>query len=534
MSIVMSQAMGESNPGMVSTNPRFYRFTFFTCTQALVLWVAVLWMAVSNNAVAAPLNCPVENRISVDFENGAGWDMCWESRLRENIVLSDIYYRNVESNELKIISSLRLAQLHVTYDDDEVTFNDVTQFGLGGGHVSVLIDTDCPDGELVDINGRAGMCKRLSIGDSAFHTSGEARLKEVLTLFSISQVGAYAYLVTWKFYDDGSVAPSVGAAGALQRSSDDEHTLFGRQLGGVPEKSWLSHTHNYYWRIDFDLGDDATDDVVNEVSYTTDEKGRRSRSVERLVSESAREIDPDNLLAWHISSGAEDFTRAPGYVIEPLSYGHKLVHKETEPFTEFDFFVTRQDDCERFITENAKFHPECGEDILEFVNDESLIDEDIVVWHRISFHHVPRNEDRHRMHSHWDGFLMRASNMSSLTPGHSGQIGNSPPELVLPTDLRHSTSEEIEVKIVASDPDGDELLYQARGLPDGISINASGVITGVAEKSGIYDVTVVVSDSVNTLTGSFKWQIEGVQSGSLDPIIWMALALLAVVRRRYQ
>ena len=112
----------------------------------------------------------------------------------------------------------------------------------------------------------------------------------------------------------------------------------------------MSHTHNYYWRIDFDLGDDATDDVVNEVSYTTDEKGRRSRSVERLVSESAREIDPDNLLAWHISSGAEDFTRAPGYVIEPLSYGHKLVHKETEPFTEFDFFVTRQDDCERFIT----------------------------------------------------------------------------------------------------------------------------------------------------------------------------------------
>ena len=534
MSIVMSQAMSRANLNMVLANARCGRITFFTCIQVLVLWVVFILMAVSNHAVSAPLNCPAENRISVDFDNGAGWDMCWESRLRENIVLSDIYYRSVENREFKVISSLRLAQLHVTYDDNEVTFNDVTQFGLGGGHISALIDSDCPDGEIVNIAGRDGLCKRVSVEDTAYHASGDSRLKEVLSLFSISEVGAYAYLVTWKFYDDGSISPSVGAAGALQRSTDDEHSLFGRQLGGVQGKAWLSHTHNYYWRIDFDLGDDATDDVVSEVSYAPDDRGRRTRSVERLASESARKIDPENLRAWHISSGVEDVTRAPGYVIEPLSYGHKLVHKETEPFTEFDFFVTKQDDCERFISENAKFNPECGEDILQFVNDESLIDEDIVVWHRISFHHVPRNEDRHQMHSHWDGFLMRASNLSTLTPGHSGFVENSPPEIQFPTDLRHSNSEEVEVKIVATDPDGDRLLYQARGLPEGISIDASGVIAGVTEKSGIYDVKLIVSDSEHTLTGDFKWHVDGGESGSFDLFTWMALALLIVVRCRHQ
>ena len=104
-----------------------------------------------------------------------------------------------------------------------------------------------------------------------------------------------------------------------------------------------------------------------------------------------------------------------------MNYGHKHVSTVTEPFTEFDFFVTRQKDCERFVSENAKYYPECHENILEFVNNESIENEDIVVWHRISFHHVPRNEDRHVMHSHWDGFVMEARNLHHQTPDYEGQ-----------------------------------------------------------------------------------------------------------------
>jgi len=487
-----------------------------------------------NNAsvVADTLSCPVENTISTDFENGAGWDMCWESRLRENIVLSDIHYRGADGSSIKVISSLRLAQLHVTYDDNKVTYNDVTQFGLGGGHVSTLIETDCPDGELIDIDDRAGMCKRLERGDTAYQAAGDSRLEEVLTLFSISQVGAYAYLVTWKFYDDGSIQPSVGAAGALQRSSDDEHSHHGRALGGVKDKAWLSHTHNYYWRIDFDIGDDATDDIVSEITYVNDDRGRRTRNVEQLTHESARKINPDNLLAWYVSSGAGDVTRTQGYKIEPLSNGHRLVHKETEPFTEFDFFVTKQKDCERYISENAKFNPDCGEDILQFINNESLIDQDIVVWHRISFHHVPRNEDRHQMHSHWDGFLMRARNLSTLSPGHSGFVDNSLPEINPLNDLQSSAFEVVSMKIIANDADDDELIYKVRGLPDGVSIDADGVLTGQTIKAGVYDVRISVSDSVQTSTSSFTWQVDGGGSGVIDLAVWLGFAVLLIARRK--
>jgi len=89
-----------------------------------------------------------------------------------------------------VISTLRLAQLHVTYDDSNITYNDVTQFGLGGGYVAALDESECPGGELLEVNDRPGMCKRITRGDDAFRSVNEARLTESLTLLSVSQVGS--------------------------------------------------------------------------------------------------------------------------------------------------------------------------------------------------------------------------------------------------------------------------------------------------------------------------------------------------------
>jgi len=183
----------------------------------------------------------------------------------------------------------------------------------------------------------------------------------------------------------------------------------------------LSHTHNYYWRLDFDLGPDANDDAVSEMNFISGNDGRRVRQQDRLMVESARAINPSTMRSWIINDGEVSDT-APGYMIEPVNHGHRHVNTPTNEFTEYDFFVTKQNDCERFVSENAKFNPDCYENILQFVNDESLDGEDVVLWHRVSFHHVPKNEDRQIMHSHWDGFVMEARNLNSQTPGHSGEV----------------------------------------------------------------------------------------------------------------
>lgn len=488
-------------------------------------------------AIAATLSCDAEHQISANFENGSAWTMCWTSTRQENIVLSEIHYQPSEQQAIHVISSIRLAQLHVTYDDSEVTYNDVTQFGLGGGHVSTLFESDCPGGELIDISQRAGLCKQVNSGDAAFHASNESELKETLTLFSVSQVGSYAYLVTWKFHDDGSIEPSVGAAGALQRSAsqdqEHDHSDHGRELEGSPGKVWLSHTHNYYWRIDFDIGENAENDVVTEVSYPIDDSGRRPRKVEKLVRETARQINPDDLTAWYITDNAKNTLDAPGFLIEPLRYGHKLVRQEQEPFTDFDFFVTRQSDCERFISENENFNPECGDDILDYTNNEPLENQDIVVWHRISFHHVPRNEDKQHMHSHWDGFIMQARNLSTNTVRNSELNKNTAPTIEAIEDQFSEIGDSVSLAINSRDQDKDPLTYQYEGLPNGLSVSNTGVIVGEITEAGQFHTTIRTSDAVHTASTHFTWDVKSnTKSGRIGVLLLIAMAGSLFIRIR--
>ena len=502
----------------------------------IMLYCFTLLHAPSSHANSLP--CPVEQSISVTFENGAGWDMCWESKRRENIVLSEVHFNAGDNITTRVASSIRLAQLHVTYDDGKITYNDVTQFGLGGGYISTLFESECPNGELIEINGRAGLCKTIS-SRGAEQATSNSQLAQTLTLLSVSQVGSYSYLVSWAFHDDGSISPSIGAAGALQRSTSDADSLYGRELEGSPDKHWLNHTHVYYWRIDLDLGDSATDDQVNEVSYPLGSDGRRARLVTPLTKEAAKKIDPQAMLAWYITDGegtdgaSADITRAPGYVIEPLQYGHRHQRIDTEAFSEFDFFVTKQNDCERFINENANFYPDCADDILQFINDESIVDQDIVIWHRISFHHVPRNEDRHLMHSHWDGFTLQARNL--MASGRDSIIENAPPELFTPPAAVINSGESIDLSLQANDPDDDKLTFSVSGLPSGIVMDPHGRFSGSAQRNGSYTITARVTDGVHTTSSTWLWQVQGEQGrtglGGLSWLTTLFLLSVATVRR---
>ena len=68
--------------------------------------------------------------------------MCWNSRKSENIVLSRVSYQPPGSSPYHVFSSLGLSQLHVSYDDSNIIYNDVTQLGLGGEFVRALDDSD--------------------------------------------------------------------------------------------------------------------------------------------------------------------------------------------------------------------------------------------------------------------------------------------------------------------------------------------------------------------------------------------------------
>ncbi|MFN7928225.1 MAG: discoidin domain-containing protein [Blastocatellia bacterium] len=121
--------------------------------------------------------------------------------------------------------------------------------------------------------------------------------------------------------------------------------------------------------------------------------------------------------------------------------------------------------------------------------------------------------------------LTLASNMNVLTPGYWMLFAvnsqgvpsvakviqvttQTAPTLTNPGAKLNYTGDAINLPVSASDANSDPLTFSATGLPTGLSINNStGVITGTVTNSGIYRVTLSVSDGAATATASFDWQV---------------------------
>lgn len=102
----------------------------------------------------------------------------------------------------------------------------------------------------------------------------------------------------------------------------------------------------------------------------------------------------------------------------------------------------------------------------------------------------------------------------------------SPNALPVVTPISDRTDTEgtsVSLQVVASDPNNDPLTYAATGLPNGISINSTGKISGTlaAGSAGTYTVEITVSDDrtpPGTASTSFNWTVTSATSGVLVDI----------------
>ena len=208
----------------------------------------------------------------------------------------------------------------------------------------------------------------------------------------------------------------MGATGKLQRFTTDSR--YGWPVRTTATTLGTSHIHNYYWRLDFDLGESGDNDLVEEFNYTPSaDQTRRTLGVSRLTTEAGRSIDPVNLRSWRIRDGAT--TNANGqfisYQLEPIDVGHRDVGPTYEPWTANDFYVTKYRECERYVSHNPQVSG-CTDNLAGFVNGESVENADVVLWYGVTFHHIPRDEDEPYMHAHWNGFRLTPRDWMAANP----------------------------------------------------------------------------------------------------------------------
>lgn len=438
--------------------------------------VTLLYFGIAHSAVAqieGP-DCDAPFGIVEKLPDGGIWEMCWGYRFNEGINLYNIHYKPKGGRRTKVLADAWVSQIHVRYDNDEASFLDVTTYGLGDNNLANLNSDDCPDGTLINpsiVNplwvNKNMICKTTRQREYAFTGKGTRQTGWYLDIFSVAIVGQYNYVPTWRFYGDGTIELMMGASGKLQyvdyqasriaRCEDNDPNTACKRPIPLEPFSWplndidyfgISHTHNYFWRLDFDVGGDVENDIVEEIEYAPIQGGTKRRKIVRqLKREAGRSINPARMRSWRIRDGrvANADQNNVAWHIEPTLNGHQYTGADLEPWNRHDFYITKYKACEKFVAgnvvpilnENDDPIGMCPAEVVypstapsapnnlktAFVNNENIVNQDIVAYAKVSFHHIPRNEDEPHMHSHWNTLRIVPRSLTTTNPlANAGDI----------------------------------------------------------------------------------------------------------------
>jgi Cu2+-containing amine oxidase len=395
-------------------------------------WIATAALvALSARPVLAGPSCSGVNLIDQTLANGARWQFCWAHHNEAGIVLSDVFFSAPSVAEQMILGEVSLAQIHVPYDDDGARFHDITDYGAGGTRLNDLAAADCPGGTRLKLSGKNMVCWTIKPRGAAYDKIGAQQQGTQLEVFSVSHIGNYNYIPVYRFADDGSIEFRMGATGSLQRySSNPAESVHGWPLGPAATPIGLSHVHNYFYRLDFDLGATTGDDIFERIDTTADgTAATRAKTITAYTNEGSDVIAPNSLREWRVRDAS--ITNAAGhpisYELVPLESGHRDVGPAFEPFTHDDIFVTKYKNDERYASHNDGPIPSApNENLTEFYAPAESIagGADLVVWYGLTFHHIPRDEDEDKMDAHWNGFRIEPRDWSSLPePGSIASLG---------------------------------------------------------------------------------------------------------------
>jgi primary-amine oxidase len=346
---------------------------------------------------------------------GARWDLCWGERTQEGIVLADIHYTPPSGVRRKVLQEASLAQIEVIYDDGRAAFYYGSEPGLGATQLVTLSSGDCPAGVLLTQSGRTLLCKQTTGRGYLYKYYTQQRQGHAMTLFSASQIGQHLYIVQWRFLDDGTIEPLVGNGGRLLRLGRDLQS--GWPVAGDGTVG-IGYVTNYWWRLDFDLGGNGANDLVEEFAVNpANSNTRRVSTATPLTTETGRTTDPDQKRSWRVRDGA--LTNSDGHAIsyhlDPTQAGYRYVGPATEPWSQHDLYVTVNQPCERLAIQNPTTGG-CAAHVAGYVNGENTAGADIVVWYRATAHRLPRAEDTPLLSVQWQGFQLLPRDWTAQNP----------------------------------------------------------------------------------------------------------------------
>ncbi|KAL9617134.1 MAG: hypothetical protein Q9160_008077 [Pyrenula sp. 1 TL-2023] len=235
-----------------------------------------------------------------------------------------------------------------------------------------------------------------------------------LIVRSISTIGNYDYTTDYIFYLDGSIEIKLRASGYIQGAYGRKNAEYGYLIHDFVSSAVHDHVLNF--KADLDVaGSSNVFEAISlrekEVEYPwAPDTKRRTMTLEKSVlpDESQASLNwAANAASVYVvgNRGAQNaYGENRAYRVMPGSGIGSPVHLTTRKsstlrniasWAEYDLHVTKQKDTEprsssplNFLTPNEPLVQ-----FDQFLDGESLIDEDLVLWFNLGTHHLPTTAD---------------------------------------------------------------------------------------------------------------------------------------------
>ncbi|MET9435684.1 copper amine oxidase [Streptomyces sp. NPDC006551] len=400
---------------------------------AALLGTATAAAGPATSATAAPAapaaprpDCSAAYRIEQKLDGGTTWRMCWRYDTDSGLVLDKVTYQpKSASAPIRVLTSAKLAQIHVPYDDGNAEYDDLTGAGFGWG-LQNLKPAECPGGTITSVKvpevGKVdGLCTTTRARGHAYRMANDEGTKvwqaqgKDLLVYTVNKVAWYEYITEWRFSSDGTIAANVGATGSLSPADYNATDGRGWPIGPGARSYATSHAHNVFWRLDFGLDGSVKDRIEQYDSKVTAPGGNGGPTVKTTRTPVTKELagDAKNMRWWRVVSanGKNKDGHPRSYEIVP---GPSNTHAG-RGFTKHDIYFTQSRACEQFASNNIL---NCGrnapDSVDKWVNGETLTDP--AVWVNIGFHHIARDEDQQPMPVHWQGFQLAPRDVTAMNP----------------------------------------------------------------------------------------------------------------------
>ncbi len=361
----------------------------------------------SHSAVARPnaSSCAAGNTISKTFSSGTAWDLCWEVKNEEGVVLSDIHYKAAGATRRKVLGEISLSQIQTEYDDGSPDQFLVTDFGLGGTKLQTLNSSMCEGGQLHKEAGRNVLCEISRANGYIYRYRDNVRRQgSKLEILSASRINSREFILRWSFLENGTIEAGIGITGQFTKTTSDSSAGW---TVTSQNKISTSFTDHFFWRLDFDIGSSNSNDVVEQIkSVPSSDRLTKTKQTQTISSELASSFTPSDKKFWRIRDQNEtNIASQPiSYEMVMLNYAQQNKGNSTLPWLKNDVYITAYKACERFAVNNPTNN--CGSNVTEFVNSENTDAKDIVVWYRMVHHTLPRDEDFSPVAVQWSNFIL--------------------------------------------------------------------------------------------------------------------------------